>query len=234
MDTPDPHLGAVPDRLGPHVFVADIDAPELDGADRHHLEGPLRTRPGDPLTICDGKGSWREARFDDAIEVTGPVTSEPLREPQITVAFAPIKGDRSDLVVQKLTELGVDAIIPIVTEHGVVRWDRERASRQVARFRRIAREASMQCRRCRLPRIDELTPFAEVVVMPGAVMADRGGGAPSLERTLVLVGPEGGWSGSERAMARCTMGIADNVLRAETASIAAASLLVALRNGLVG
>lgn len=228
----DQHEPGVPSGLGPHVFVDDLAAPELSDVDRHHLEGPLRLRPGDSLTICDGAGSWSVARFGAEIEVTGPTVFEPSRGPEITIAFAPIKGDRCDLVVQKLAELGVDTIIPISTDHGVVRWNRDRGTKQVERFRRIAREASMQSKRCRLPRIEHLKSFDEAIQLPGAVGADRGGGPPSLDRPVVLVGPEGGWSPSERSRLPGRIAVADNVLRAETASIAVAAVLVAKRGGL--
>lgn len=220
-------------RPGPLVFVADVDRPVLDGEDRHHLARVLRLRPGDPLTVADGAGRWRPCRFADEPEPDGEVEVEGAPAPAITVAFAPVKGDRPEWVVQKLTELGVDRIVPFTADRSVVRWDGDRAGRQLERLRRVAREAAMQCHRARLPEVAPVTTFAAVAGLPGAALADRSGRAPSIDRPILLVGPEGGWSDAERAVGLPAVGLGDLVLRAETAALAGATLLAALRRGLV-
>jgi 16S rRNA (uracil1498-N3)-methyltransferase len=224
-------------RHGPHAFVADLDRPELDGDDRHHLERVVRLRPGDSLTVSDGEGRWRPCRFGDDLEPTGPVLVESLSVPAITIAFAPVRGERPELVVQKLTELGVDRIVPFWATRSVVRWDAERAVRQIERLRRVAREAAVQCRRCHLPVVDEPTTFEGVAREPGAVLAEREGCSPawsiSMPPPVVLVGPEGGWTDAERAAVATHVGFGGHVLRAETAAIAAAAVLGALRSGVV-
>jgi 16S rRNA (uracil1498-N3)-methyltransferase len=153
--------------------------------------------------------------------------------PTITVAFALLKGERPELVVQKLTELGVDRIVPMVTARCVVRWDGERSQRHRDRLRRVAREAAMQCRRSWLPTVEAVQPFAAVASGPDAVLADDGGGPVDLGRPVVLVGPEGGWAPEEAACGRPAMSLGPHVLRAETAAIAAGALMVAKRAGLV-
>ena len=220
---------------GPHVFVADLGEPELEPDDRHHLGRVLRVRPGDAITVSDGRGRWRSCRFGDPVEPTGPVVEVPAPEPALTIAFAPVKGDRPELVVQKLTELGVDRIVPFLAERSVVRWDAERGRKHVERLRKVAREAAMQSRRCRLPEVAELTPFAQLVANDrGAVaLAEREGQPPSLLCRTVLIGPEGGWSRSELALNLPLVALGDQVLRAETAAITAAGVLTALRSGLV-
>jgi 16S rRNA (uracil1498-N3)-methyltransferase len=224
---------ARPPGDAPLAFVDDLHEPELDDADRHHLVRVLRLRAGDRLTIADGAGGWRTARFADVVEPAGPLRHEPEPAPAIVIAFAVVKGDRPELVAQKLTELGADRIVPFLADRSVVRWDGDKAARNVERFRRVVREAAMQCRRARLPVVEQLTTFAEVVARDGAALADREGAAPTLAHPLVLVGPEGGWSDEERAAARARVGLSDQVLRAETAAMAACALLVALRSGLV-
>ena len=72
--------------------------------------------------------------------------SEPAAVPALTVAFAPVKGERPEWVVQKLTELGIDRIVPLVSERSVVRWSGARGKATVERLRRVAREAAAQCR----------------------------------------------------------------------------------------
>ena len=153
--------------------------------------------------------------------------------PPIAIAFALVKGQKPELVVQKLTELGVDEIIPFVADHSVVRWDEDRSRRNSERLRRIAHEASMQSRRVWLPVVREITTFTALVAEGGFVLADRHGGAPTLETMSVMIGPEGGWSDTERQQSTDVIGLGPGVLRAETAAFAAASVLSALRSGLV-
>jgi len=216
----------------PHVFVADLAEPTLDDADRHHLERVLRTRPGEEVTVSDGRGGWRRCTFvaGGGLHPEGDVEHRPAPSPPITIAFALTKGDKPELTVQKLTELGADRIVPFVAARSVTRWDDERARRHVERLRKVAREAAMQCRRTHLPTVGEVVDFATVAALPGAALADSGGAPPELGHPVVLIGPEGGWSDDERATALPTVRLGEYVLRSETAAMAAAALLAALRS----
>ncbi len=218
------------------MFVDDVESPTLATTDRHHLEKVLRLRDGEVVTVADagGSGRWRVCRFASAgLSPEGEVAVEPLLAPELVVAFAPTKGDRPEWAVQKLTELGVDRIVPLVTARSVVRWTGDRAVSAVERLRRVAREAAMQSRRARLPVIENAAPFSEVIGRSGAAMAVAGGDPPSLVTPLILVGPEGGWEADELAAGGPTVGLGPGVLRTETAAAAAGTLLVALRAGLV-
>ena len=216
---------------GPWVFVDDVEHPTLAPADRHHLERVRRVRTGDAVVVSDGAGRWREGTLGTAgiVEATGEVQVDPRPEPTITVAFALTKGERPELAVQKLTELGADVIVPFTAARSVVRWDAQRADGNVERLRRVAREAAMQCRRSWLPEVEGLGTFATVSALPDAVLADVGGKAPSLDHPTVLIGPEGGWSDEERAAGLPSVALGPHVLRAETAAMAASALLSALR-----
>jgi 16S rRNA (uracil1498-N3)-methyltransferase len=219
-----------------HVFVADLAAPELAEGDRHHLERVLRLRAGEAVTASDGAGRWVACRWVGAavLEVDGEVVVEVAPAPLVTVAFSPVKGDRPEWAVQKLTELGVDRIVPLVAARSVVRWTGDRGAAVVERWRRVAREAAMQSRRAWLPVVEEAVAFAGAAVWPGAVLAVGGGDPPSLDRPVVLVGPEGGWDPVvELGASLPTVGLGPNVLRTETAAVAAGTLLVALRSGLL-
>ncbi|HEX5365989.1 MAG TPA: RsmE family RNA methyltransferase [Acidimicrobiales bacterium] len=218
-----------------HAFVDDLDAPVLRAGDHHHLARVLRLAVGDPITVGDGGGRWRAARLGAGpdVGVVGPVVADPRPEPALTVAFALVKGDRPEQVVQKLTELGVDCIVPFVADRSVVRWDRPRAARHGERFAEIARAAAQQCRRTWLPQVTALATFADAARRPGAALAERGGRPPSLDRPAVLVGPEGGWSTGERACGLPHVELAAHVVRAETAAVAAGTLLAALRHQIV-
>lgn len=218
---------------GPLVFVADLGSPDLDPDDAHHLTRVLRIRSGDGLVLSDGRGAWRLCRLaGTALEPTGPITEVSPSRPALTVAFALVKGQRPELVVQKLTELGVDRIVPFVAERSVVRWDADRAETNARRLNRVAREAAMQSRRCRLPDVARVQTFAAVSSLPDAARADRGGAPLTLATPTVLVGPEGGWSDGERAVGLPVIGLGVHVLRAETAAIAAGVALGGLREGL--
>lgn len=211
------------------AFVTDLSAPELDDADRHHLARVLRLRAGEVIGVADGRGAWRLARFGPVLELAGSVQEERVALPSIGVAFALVKGDRPELVVQKLTELGVDVIVPFAAARSVVHWDADRAARHHDRLVKVAREAAMQCRRPRLPVVEPLRAFADVVVRPGAALATLGGQLPTLATPFVVVGPEGGWSPEELDAPLPRVGLAPYVLRSETAAITAGALLAAAR-----
>jgi 16S rRNA (uracil1498-N3)-methyltransferase len=217
---------------GPHVLVDDVALPTLADEDQHHLERVLRVRHGDPLTVGDGAGKWRPCRFGDSPEPVGDVREVDRATPETGVAFALIKGGRPELVVQKLTELGIDRIVPFIAARSIVRWDADKSARNAERLRRVAREAVMQCRRAWLPEVEPVQTFADVVARPGAAMADRGGAPLTLVTPFVLIGPEGGWDAAEHVSGIPKVALAGPVLRAETAAIAAATLLGAQRSHL--
>ncbi|HEY5155979.1 MAG TPA: RsmE family RNA methyltransferase [Acidimicrobiales bacterium] len=220
-------------RHGPHAFVVDLEAPTLELDDRRHLERVLRIRPGDPLTVSDGAGRWRACAMGGELTTTGPIRTVPPPSPVLIVAFALVKGARPELVVQKLTEMGVDEIVPFTAARSVARWDDAKAGRQLERLTKVAREASMQSRRCHLPVVRSLRAFAEVAALPGAALAERGGRPPSVATTTVLIGPEGGWDDLERAAVVDQVDFGPQVLRAETAALAVAAILAGLRAGVV-
>lgn len=229
------------ERAAAHVFVADPDRPELAPLDRHHLLRVLRLRAGEIVTVSDGAGRWRWCRFGTGagatLEPAGEVEVDPGPSPPVGVGIALTKGSKPELAVQKMTELGVDLVVPFAAERSVVRWTDDQAVAHVERWRRVAREAAMQSRRTWLPEIAPVTTFEALVGRPGTALAAPGGGPPSpYAHSLVLVGPEGGWSDDELAAAdaagRARVRLGPHVLRAETAAITAATLLCAVRNGL--
>ena len=213
-----------------HVFVDDLGSLALRDDDAHHLFRALRLRHGEAVTAGDGAGRWRLCQVaDGALEATSDVVTDLAPEPAITIAFGVPKGDRPEWIVQKLTELGVDEIIPMTTRHTVVHWDEAKADRAAARLADVARAAAMQSRRAWLPRVRAPQPFAAVVQRPSVAVAHPGGAAPSLDRPVVLIGPEGGWSPEEIGAAPATVDLGPTNLRTETAAIAAAVRLCALR-----
>ncbi len=223
-----------PGGSAPHILVPDLAALEPDLETWHHLLRVRRLRIGDSLTATDGRGRWVACRLasESALVVDGDVVSLPRPEPEIVVAFALTKGDKPELVIQKLTELGVDRIVPFRAARSVVRWDGAKADAAHRRWEAIARGALEQSRRCWAPVVDPIGDLASVAGL-GAVRVDRGGAPPSLARSVVAVGPEGGWESGERDMLPTSMDLGPHVLRAETAAVTAGVVLCSLRSGLV-
>lgn len=217
-----------------HLLVDDVETPTVVSEDRHHAERVLRLRHGEALTVSDGRGRWREVVWRPGAEpetgVRGPLDAEPTR---ITVGFALTKGDKATLVVQKLTECGVDRILPFLAERSVVRWDEDKAATAVARWMKVAREAAMRSHRNWLPTVEPVTTFADVVTMPEVALAHMDGAALTARSRFVLVGPEGGWAAAELTADVPRVRLARTVLRSETASMAAGVLLARLRDGIV-
>jgi 16S rRNA (uracil1498-N3)-methyltransferase len=189
----------------------------------------LRLRAGEELTVSDGLGGWRRCRFGAALDPVGDVEHDPRPSPDVTVAFAVVKGQRPEWAVQKLTEIGVDRIVPLITARSVVRWPVGAGSGHLGRLRRVAREAAMQSRRAWLPVIGDVATFADVAAEAGAALAHPDGDAPSLARPMVLVGPEGGWDDAELGAGLPRVRLGAHVLRTETAAVVAGALLCALR-----
>lgn len=251
---PGPGAPVAPGGVAAHVIVESLEPDpasgllHVDGGDAHHLESVLRLRPGEAVGATDGRGGYLRCRWAGSgrLEPEGSASYEPGR-PAVTVALTPVKGDRPDWAVQKLTELGVDRIVVVEAARSVVRWDDRRAAGARERLGRIARAAVMQSRQRWVPEIAGPVPLAAVLggadghpggptgasAPGGLAMAEMGGPPPPAGLHTIVVGPEGGWSPAELAQAPALVGLGDPVLRAETAAVAAGVLLTALRSGLV-
>ena len=240
MDRVGPYRGPADVPARAHVYVERLDdAVDIEGDDGHHLARVRRLRAGEIVTAADGHGRWRPYTVDDvaggvvSFRATADFAHEPQLEPALTIAFALTKGERPELAVQKLTELGADEIVLVRSARSIVRWGSDREDHALDRLRRVAREAGAQSRRARLPVIDGPVAVAELIGRPGLVLADHdGSGADEIPvppdgRWVVAVGPEGGFDEEEReafaGVPRLAVGAF--VLRAETAAIAAAAAL---------
>jgi len=229
----------------------------LAADEARHLREVLRLAPGDQIDVFDGEGrefqcvieesrrDWATARI---IEEVSPARPEsPL---DLTLAIALLKGEKFDLVVQKVTELGILRIQPVITRRADVRLTDEKEAKRVTRWQRIALEAAKQSGRARVPEITGPVEFNEFIKEYSAASEfsetnvarlmfseregqslsnalESSGAAPT--RIIGLVGPEGGWTDEELAMAReagwrlVTLG--GRILRAETAAITVTALL---------
>jgi len=231
-----------------HVFVDDLAAPTLSDDDQHHLARVLRVRDGESVSASDGRGGWRLCQWRDGrLDAASDVHHVAAPTPRLGVAFVPVKGDRPEWAVQKLTEIGIDDIVVLApTRRAVVRWGDDKHLRKL---QVVAREAAMQSRRVWLPTITGPVSLAEVCARPGAAVADPAGEpldagtrdsaardatAPSPATSLIIIGPEGGFDPDELTPSVRRVSLGDTVLRAETATLVAATLLATLRNRMKG
>jgi 16S rRNA (uracil1498-N3)-methyltransferase len=220
----------------------------LTGAEGRHAATVRRIRPGERVDVADGAGLIAECVVTGA--GAGSVTlrvearrAVPAPDPRIVVVQALPKGDRAELAVETMTEVGVDVIVPWAAERCVARWPAgDRAAKALARWRAAAREAAKQARRARIPEVAELASTAAVAALleaaacavilePGAEAALARLDLPAHGDVVLVVGPEGGLSPAEltefaKAGAVQTR-LGDSVLRASTAGAAAATVLMA-------
>jgi len=198
----------------------------------HHVSKVLRARSGAVFEVVDSArrlfaaklGSGREAFVLEEL-------AAPEEDARVVLYQAVPKGRHMDLVVEKATEIGVDRIVPLITERGVVRL--EEGTGKAGRWRRVVEAAARQSLRLRIPEVGEPVSFSEAAreAGPDGVLLHNVEGLPRLEEVVrpemvgLFVGPEGGWSDAEVAMAEENgLGLAQlgpYRLRSETAGVVA-------------
>lgn len=218
---------------------------KLAGTEFHHLIRVRRFAVGDKIWVVNGAGVAAHACLD-SIEETS-LNLKVLEEhpdrgelgEHLILAVANLKGDHLNLIVEKATELGVNEIIPLLTDHTI------KKGLNKDRLERIAISAMKQSRRSRCPKIHDLTPFSVCVKsIPDAVHLFCYGADSSLPLTTVMdkmkpsmplviwIGPEGDWSKDEIDLASISdytfTGLGSRRLRAETAAIHSVGLVSAL------
>ena len=200
----------------------------LSADDAHHLATVMRLKDGETVSCSDGRGAWSLCEWKGkGIVSAGPVNFEKLPQPELVVAVAPVKGDKTDLVVEKLVEIGVDRICILQpVERSVVRWQSSKIDQIMKRYSRIIRAASMQSRRVFLPMLEGPVPLARFTG-EGVAFAEPGGTAEVSQVTTLVIGPEGGFSPNELLIAQHHMDLGPTVLRAETAAMVGAARMVA-------
>jgi 16S rRNA (uracil1498-N3)-methyltransferase len=247
--------GGVPEALGqtrPPVFLADRAELEresivLSGAEGRHAATVRRLAAGQRADVTDGAGTVAECVVagvrPGVIELAVLATrAEPAAEPRIVVVQAIPKGDRGELAVEIMTEVGVDAIVAWQAERSVARWRAERAGKALARWQATAREAAKQARRAWIPDVTgpETTPAVArragaaalaVLLDPAAPDPLSRIRLPQQGEIVLIVGPEGGVSPAEAdALAQAgavAARLGPTVLRSSSAGAAAAAVVLA-------
>ena len=239
--------------MSPPVFLAEpgrlaADRVVLDGPEGRHAATVRRLRAGERVDLTDGAGLLAECVVAvvagrDALELDVLARRRtPAPDPRIVVVQALPKGDRGELAVELMTEVGVDEIVPWQASRCVTQWKPDRRDKALGRWRSTAREAAKQARRAWLPEITDLATTADVAVRlasaASAVIlheeAQRplsGLVAPAKGDLVVVVGPEGGVTEEELERFAGAGGVpallGPTVLRTSTAGVAAAAVLLA-------
>jgi 16S rRNA (uracil1498-N3)-methyltransferase len=239
---------SLPVHLVPSLSgVAAGSSVEVTGDEAHHAIAVRRLRVGESVVLTDGSGT----------SVTGEVASTgkrvfaltvssvrvaPAPDPAVVVVQALPKGDRGELAVEMLTEIGVGTVVPWAASRSVAVWRGERAAKSHAKWSATAREAAKQARRSWFPTVAPLASTAEVVaLLAGADLAvvlheDAGDTfaalpVPATGSIVVVVGPEGGLADDELAAFEeagvRAVRLGAEVLRTSTAGVAAVAALLA-------
>ena len=217
----------------------------LSGADAHHLAQVMRARPGETVTLCDGKGTDYACAVrgfgPDTVELEILSSSASVSEPgvRVTLYVGYPKQDKLETIVQKAVELGAVRVVPFFSRYCVAAPKKE--EQKNLRYNRIAFEAAKQSGRGRIPQVREMMDLRpaleEMAARPGAMLFYERSTAPMREvldriegEASLLIGAEGGFDESEVELA-LSMGIPSltlgpRILRCETAPMAALSVLM--------
>ena len=222
----------------------------VKGSDAHHIKNVLRLKVGDRIGLFDGTGLNYETRIvtllPKSVEVSVICSFFSASESsiQITVAQALLKDRKMDLLIRQLTELGITKWIPFMAKRSVPRPDKKRLVTRAERWQKIAKEAVKQCKRCYPPEIITAVSFEEVLNLgkdsdlkivfweeeSKPVNQDLSvSNVKPVEKIFILLGPEGGFTLKEVETAResgfITAALGPRILRSETATVAACTLL---------
>ncbi|MEU0089082.1 16S rRNA (uracil(1498)-N(3))-methyltransferase [Kribbella sp. NPDC006257] len=232
--------------MGLAVFhLPDLAGPELvlDGAEGRHAAVVRRIGPGERLRLTDGRGSFAEGTVTAASKTGVTVTVEhrgtvPAASPRLVVVQALPKGERAELAVEMLTEVGADVVVPWNAERSQFRSNPERVAKTLTKWQAWAFEASKQSRRSWFCQVAPIASTAEVAqllrdaALPVVLHEEAKTPLSSLPLPdsgdiVLVVGPEGGISPAELE----TFGVdpvllGDTVLRTSTAGVAAAAALL--------
>ena len=222
--------------------LPDVGTPvRLDGEEGRHAASVRRIRPGEMILIGDGRGRAVAGRVDEVsktaltIRVAEQLVEARPRRHYVAVQALP-KGDRGELAVEMMTEVGIAEIIPWQASRSVVRWSGDRAEKAVNRWRSTAREAAKQSRRLLVPAVREPIDTAELVQAVGsadcalilheeATEPLAGVHLPEQGTVMIVIGPEGGIAPVEIdelvAAGGLPVSISDGVLRTSTAGVVA-------------
>ncbi|MGN0065679.1 MAG: 16S rRNA (uracil(1498)-N(3))-methyltransferase [Nocardioides sp.] len=220
---------------------------EVGGDEAHHAVAVRRLAVGEQVRLTDGRGRAVTGAVASTAKrlftlTVAEVEDSPRPEPRVTVVQALPKGDRGELSVEVLTEVGVDTVVPWAASRSVAVWRGERAVKSYAKWAATAREAAKQSRRVWHPTVTPMASTAEVVELVAAadvaLVLHEEASAPLAEvevpasgTVLLVVGPEGGLAPDEVdafvAAGATSVRLGAEVLRTSTAGVVAVGALLA-------
>jgi 16S rRNA (uracil1498-N3)-methyltransferase len=213
----------------------------IEGSHLRHIKNALRKTIGDQVTLTDGQGHHYNAELShaDRRRMTAKILHKKLMPRNyaldITVGFVPVKGLRNDSIIEKSTELGVTGFVAFISEYAVVK---NIGKQKIERWNKVAQSAMTQSRQYYLPEVI-FAPDIESVLQMGQkydsmLVADPDGKGEvrrGSRKILLLIGPEGGWSESEKAVFKkegvTLMSLGSTRLRSETAAIVGVAKIMA-------
>ena len=223
----------------------------IEGVDARHISKVLRMQPGDKLQIVsdDGVSAMAEitAIASERVSVRCLEKLAESHEPRVRLVLAQglAKGEKMDFIIQKAVEMGAYSVIPVAMEHSVVRLDGAKAAKKVERWQKIAESAAKQSKRDIIPQVQQVQSMAEMLAncdcttkiiayecedrlsLKAALKAAEAAGG--IKELLLIIGPEGGISEGELALARqagaVPVSLGRRILRAETAGLVAISAI---------
>jgi len=212
----------------------------VHGDEHHYLAHVRRARPGDPVELVDGAGRRAAATIarlsaGETALIAGPPEPIAPAPPRVRALVPLIKGDRMDTCLEKLVEVGVDAVVVWPAARSVARLDDARRDARLARYRSIAQAAARQSGRAHVPEVAAAPSLAAALadlpaglrlVLDPASDAGLALGAGA-EDVTIASGPEGGLTAAERDQlaAFAPLGLGPRVLRADTAPVIAVALI---------
>ena len=227
--------------------VSACDAVELGGDEARHAVVVKRVRAGEQVVLTDGAGTSATVTVGATTKTSLSATVEEVATvapelPRVVVVQAIPKGDRGELAVEMLTEVGVDVIVPWAAARSVSVWRGDKQAKALAKWRSTARESAKQSRRAWFPEVAEMVGTADVAALlrdadVPVVLHEAASGplgdlpVPGRGEIVIVVGPEGGISEEELA-AFAAVGaepvrLGSSVLRTSTAGVAATAALLA-------
>lgn len=238
----------------PRFFVPGVSGETalVTGQDAVHIRKALRMKPGENLTLCDGQGTDYFCEITDCREEAvllkvlyhTPTACEP--DTAVTLYQGLPKGEKMEWILQKSVELGITAVVPVVTARSIVRLKPGEGEKKRDRWQKIAAEAAGQSGRGIIPQVHSPLSFPQALERlkkENTVVFYEGGGQPlsalidrETRALSIVVGPEGGFESSEIQALRekgarvATLG--KRILRCETAPLAALAVIMQLTGNL--
>ena len=209
--------------------------------DYHHIKNVMRMQINDQIEVI-----YDHMTYICSIKEIEPLKLEMLEKvnenkemaTELTIAISLVNEQKMDLILQKLTELGVARIIPVKTERSIIKLDDKKANKKIARWQMICKEASEQSKRTTIPKVENIMTLSELVNIPHSlklICSLSKGTKPlnyylkkNIKEVLFVIGPEGGFTDKEENLLLKSfqpVSLGKRVMRVETAAIYVTSII---------